>query len=248
MKYNPYSLNGKNILITGASSGIGKATAIECSKMGATLFITGRNEKRLLETYDSLQGENHKYFIADISSKEGISSLLNKLTALDGIVLAAGFVEMWPTMFATDERIEKIFRTNLYSPIEIIRSVIKMKLFKKGMSVVAIDSIAGTYDFSSGNCIYGAGKAALSSFLKYFVIEHSSKNIRINTISPGLILTPMHTDGVVDDEQLDKMVQKVPLKRWGLPEDIAYAAIYLLSDAASYLTGSDIKIDGGVSL
>lgn len=248
MNYNPFTLEGKTILVTGASSGIGKATSIECSKIGATLFITGRNEKRLLDTYNSLSGEGHKYFVADISSEEGISALINNLPALDGMVLAAGFVEMWPVMFATRERFEKLFETNLYSPIEILRTVIKKKLFNPGMSVVAIDSIAGTSDFAPGNSIYGTGKAALSSFLKYFVVEHSSKNIRLNTISPGLILTPMHTEGSVDEIQLQKIVEKVPLKRWGQPEEIAYAAIYLLSDAASYITGSDIKIDGGVTL
>lgn len=248
MNKNPFDLNGKTILVTGASSGIGRASAIECAKMGATLFITGRNEERLKYTYNKLQGTGHSFFVADLSSEEEIMQLIKRLPKLDGIVLAAGFVEMWPIMFATREKFEKIFATNLYSPIEILRMVIKKKLFNSGLSVVAIDSIAGTSDFAPGNSIYGTGKAALSSFLKYFVVEHSSKNIRVNTISPGLILTPMHTEGAVDEIQLQKIVEKVPLKRWGQPEDIAYAAVYLLSDASAYITGADIKIDGGVTL
>ncbi|MCM1142747.1 MAG: SDR family oxidoreductase [Muribaculum sp.] len=248
MSYNPFSLENKKILITGASSGIGKSCAIECSKMGAKLIITGRNEQRLNETMNSLEGVGHQTVLADVSTDDGVKSLVSTLPKLDGILLAAGIVEMWPVLFATRERFNKIFDTNLFSPIEIVRSIIKKKLYNPGLSVVAIDSIAGTTDFCPANGIYGAGKAALASFLKFVALENASKKIRINTISPGMILTPMHTGGAVEAEKLEETVDKVPLKRWGKPEDIAYGAIYLLSDASSYLTGSDIKIDGGYTI
>ncbi|MCM1483318.1 MAG: SDR family oxidoreductase [Muribaculaceae bacterium] len=248
MMKSPFSLKGKTILVTGASSGIGKEIAIQCSKSGANLIITGRNENRLNETLNSLDGSGHKGIIADLSGDEGISLLIKELPILDGVVLAAGFVEMWPTLFATRKRFESIFATNLFSPIEIVRSILKKKLFNPGFSIVAIDSIAGTCDFCPANGIYGAGKAALSSFLKYVAVEHASKSVRVNTISPGMILTPMHTGGAVEAEKLEETVSKVPLKRWGQPEDIAYAAIYLLSEASSYVTGTDIKVDGGYTL
>lgn len=245
---NPFSLVGKRILITGASSGIGKAIAQQCAKMGAKLVISGRNKERLDDTLSTLVGEEHLAIQADLDNETEIKLLVDKLPVLDGLVLAAGFVEMWPVLYATRERINKIFSTNLYSPLEIIRLVIKKKLFKPGFSIVAIDSIAGTTDFCPANGIYGAGKAALASFLKYVAIEMASKSIRVNTISPGMVLTPMHTNGAVNSEKLEETVGKVPLKRWGKPEDIAYGAIYLLSDAASYLTGTDICIDGGYTL
>lgn len=245
---NPFSLEGKTILVTGASSGIGKSIAIACSRMGANLIITARNEKRLYETFNSLEGDGHKAIIADLSTEMGLESLVRELARLDGVVLAAGFVEMWPVLFATREKIEKIYTTNLYAPIEILRSIIKKKLFNPGFSIVAIDSIAGTFEISPANSIYGSGKAALASFLKYVALEMASKKIRVNTISPGLILTPMHTNGTVEKEKLEEIVSKVPLGRWGIPEDISYAAVYLLSEASSYITGSDIKIDGGVTL
>ncbi len=248
MNYNPFSLTGKTVLITGASSGIGKSCAIECSKAGAKLIITGRNEQRLHETLNLLWGNEHQSIIADVSNDEGLKTLLSAIPKLDGVILAAGIVEMWPVLFATRERFNKIFNTNLFSPIEIVRSIIKKKLFNPGLSIVAIDSIAGTTDFCPANGIYGAGKAALASFLKFAALENASKKIRINTISPGMILTPMHTGGAVEAEKLEETVAKVPLKRWGIPEDIAYGAIYLLSDASSYLTGSDIKIDGGYTI
>lgn len=245
---NPFNLEGKTILVTGASSGIGKSIALECSKMGAKLIITARNEERLSETLNSLEGDGHKSIIADLSVENDIKKLIGELPKLDGLVLAAGFVEMWPVLFATRERIEKIYATNLYSPIEILRCVIKKKLFNLGFSVVAIDSIAGVSDISPANSIYGSGKAALASFLKYFALEMASKKIRINTISPGMILTPMHTNGAVEKEKLQETVSKVPLGRWGTPEDISYAAVYLLSNASSYITGTDIKVDGGCTL
>lgn len=248
MSYNPFSLVGKTILVTGASSGIGKACAIECSRAGAKLIITGRNEQKINDTFKNLDGKGHQSVIADLSKDEGIKSLISSLPKLDGVLLSAGIVEMWPVLFATREKFNKIFDTNLFSPIEIVRLIIKKKLFNPGLSVVAIDSIAGTTDFGPANGIYGAGKAALASFLKFVALENASKKIRVNTISPGMILTPMHTDGIVEAEKLEETVSKVPMKRWGMPEDIAYGAIYLLSDASSYLTGSDIKIDGGYTI
>lgn len=246
--FNPFSLEGKTILVTGASSGIGRAVAIEASKIGALVVITGRNQERLNETLSNLFGEGHIAIVSDLSSNEGITHLVNELPKLDGMVLAAGIVEMLPVLFATKEKFEKIFNTNLFSPIEIIRLAVKKKKLLPQSSIVVIDSIAGNDDFVVGNGIYGAGKAALKSYVKFCAIELVGKSIRINTVSPGLILTPMQTNGSISEEDLDKAIAKVPMKRWGRPEDIAYASIYLLSDASSYLTGSDIKVDGGYTI
>lgn len=247
-EFNPFSLNGKTILVTGASSGIGKEIAITCSKMGARVILTGRNKERLLETCNSIGQSDTECFIADLAVMDEINHLASELPPLDGIVLAAGIVEMWPISFAAPEKFHKIFQTNLFSPIELLRQIIKKKKFNKGLSVVAIDSIAGNEDFAVGNSIYGAGKAALKSFLKFFSLEMIEKGIRVNTISPGLILTPMQTKGAVCEDDLQKAINKVPMKRWGYPNDIAPAAVFLLSDASSYMTASDIKIDGGYTI
>ncbi len=248
MNRNPFSLEGKTILVTGASSGIGRQTAIECSKAGASLIITGRDESRLDDTMQCLAGGQHSAIVADVTSEDGLKGIISALPKLDGVVLAAGIVEMWPVLFASPKKFKKIYDTNLFAPIELLRLIVKQKLFNKGFSVVAIDSIAGSCDFAPANGIYGSGKAALLSFLKYFALETASKGIRVNTVSPGMILTPMHTNGAVDQAKLDETIAKVPLGRWGNPEDVAYAAIYLLSDASSYITGTDIKVDGGYSI
>lgn len=247
LQTSPFSLYKKTVLITGASSGIGKAIAIESSKMGATVIATGRNEERLSDTMNLLTGDGNKMIVADLSTEEGIEKIINGTPRLDGLVLCAGSVEMWPFQFATRKRIDKIFNINLFSPIELIRSILKKKKNNEIFSVVAIDSIAGSYDFKPGNAIYGSGKSALASFLKYVSIETASKGIRVNTVSPGWINTPMHdTDNESID--MDSIIMDVPMKRWGAPEEVAFASIFLLSDASSYITGTDIRIDGGYSL
>lgn len=245
--YDPFSLQGKTILVTGASSGIGKATAIECSKMGASVIITGRNKVRLDETFDQLYENQNKKILCDLSSDEGIKNLIDSIPKLDGIVLAAGIVEMLPATFATKDKITKIYSTNLFSPIEILRSVIRKKLYNKPFSAVGISSISSNV-VTPANGIYGSGKAALTSFFRYFAYEMAAKGVRINTISPGMIHTPMHTEGVVEKERLEEEVDRIPMKRWGLPIEIAQAAVFLLSNASSYITGTDIWIDGGASL
>lgn len=246
--FNPFSLKGKTVLITGASSGIGRETAILCSKMGANVVITGRNLERLEETRSQMKDETIRLISLDLSTSAGLCELIEFLPKLDGIVLAAGIVEMYPIQFATQERFQNIFQTNFFSQIELLRLVVKKKKYVKGLSIVVIDSIAGNEDFVVGNSIYGSAKAALKSFMKFFSLEMVGKGIRVNTVSPGLILTPMQTKGAVSEQDLEKAIEKIPMKRWGYPADISPAIVFLLSDASSYMTASDIKIDGGYTI
>lgn len=246
--YNPFTLENKTILVTGASSGIGKAIAIECSRMGANVILSGRDENRLRETLDQMTGSGHLFKSGDLTDNDFLTELVSELPPLDGVALCAGLVKTVPTLFATKEKFADIYNTNLFSTIELLRLIIKKKKFNKGLSVVALSSIAGNVDIAPGNGIYGSGKAALSSFMKYMALETASKKIRINTISPGFIRTPMHDAGAISDDQINKVTDSIPMKRWGEPKDIAYPAIFLLSEASSYITGADIKIDGGFSI
>lgn len=248
-KEYPYRLDGKTILVTGASSGIGMATAIQCANFGAKVIITGRNEARLKETYRNLSGEGHQMVVLDLSTIDGINTLVDKIQNLDGAVLAAGIVKMCPVKLASRKKVEEIYNINLFSPIELMRLIIKKKLYNKGFSGIFLGSTDGVHAYGLYNGIYGSGKAALTSFSKYFALEYGGIGIRINTISPGLILTPMHTEGAVEMDRLEMVAQNgVPLKKWGKPEDVAYAAVYLLSDASGFVTGSDIRVDGGSSI
>lgn len=243
--YNPFSLEGKTVLVTGASSGIGRATAVECSRMGATVVITGRNVERLQETYDTLEGAGHRQVIADLSEQEGIDLLAGQLPPLDGAVLCAGRGLTLPVKFSTRKKFDEIFNVNFFSPAETARLLYKKKILKPESSLVFIATIGGIYSFKYGNGIYGTSKAALNSFMQYCAKEFASRLIRVNCICPGMVETPLIHGGTITEEQLERYKAKYPLRRFGHPEDIAYSAVYLLSDASSWLTGQDIVIDGG---
>lgn len=246
MSYNPFTLEGKTILITGASSGIGKSTAIECSKMGARVIITGRNADRLKETFDSLDGDNHQIFAIDLVSENGINDLIEFIPSLDGAVLSAGIGRILPIKFSSIEKFEEIYKTNLFAQTELTRQLIKKKKILKGGSIVFISSMGGSKSFNPGNMIYGTSKAALNSFMKFCSIEFSHLNIRFNSICPGMVETPLIRKGTITEEQYDIYKNQYALKRFGKPEEIAYGAIYLLSNASAWITGFCLFIDGGM--
>lgn len=249
--YNPYSLEGKTILVTGASSGIGKATAIEASKLGATVVITARDTVRLQETFDQLEGHGereHKQIIADITDENQLSTLLTEVPTLQGLVLCAGKGLTLPIQFATREKFDDIFNVNFFAPVELLRMLFKKKKLEKESSVVMLASLGGTQIFSGGNGIYGASKSALNTVMKFAAKEFASRKVRVNSICPGMVDTPLIHRGTISDEQLLEDQKRYPLGRYGKPEDIAYAAIYLLSDASSWITGQDFVLDGGVSI
>lgn len=247
--YNPFSLSGKTILITGASSGIGQATAIECSKLGAKVLITGRNEERLQETLAMMDGSEHQYFIADLSVEEDIDKLVTKLPVIDGLVNNAGFNIMSPIPFVNSDKANSMMQVNLIAPILLIQKVVKKKRISKGASIVFTSSISGYGCTAPGNSLYSASKGGLSAFMKNAALELSAKNIRCNAVLPGMVETPLK-DGKssITAEQWEINRQLYPLKRFGSPLDVALAIVYLLSDASSWMTGSELIIDGGRTL
>ena len=246
--YNPYSLQGKTILVTGASSGIGQATAIECSRMGAKLIITGRNEERLQQTFDSLVGEGHQQIAIDISNVDGVLGLVDNVSAVDCLFNNAGVSTTKPIGFIVEKEIERLFDTNVKAPILLTNMLVKKKKINKGGSIVFTSSI-GRYVVTPGNNLYAATKGALSAFMKGAAVELASKKIRCNAVLPGMIETPIMTGkGAISDEQWEINKQRYPLKRFGSPEEVAWLVIYLFSDASQFITGSEFVIDGGRSL
>lgn len=250
MNYNPFSLEGKTILVTGASSGIGQETAIACSRMGARLVVTARDRERLQATVDQLDNADadHLQFLADMTSRDEVERLVASLPALDGAVLCAGNSTTLPLQFGTREKFDAMFEVNFFAPVELMRLMYKKKSLNKGASVVLIASIGGTHSFMPGNGVYGASKAALNSVMKYAAREYASRKVRVNSICPGMVDTPLIHRGTITEEQLAEDAKKYPLGRYGQPQDIANGAIYLLSDASSWLTGHDLVIDGGFSI
>lgn len=248
---NPFSLEGKTILVTGSSSGIGRGIAIECSKMGAEVILNGRNVDRLNETLRMLEGEGHQILSADISKQEEIDRLVAEVPSLDGCVLCAGIPQVCPVKHFKRNDIEDILSVNTVAPIMITSGLLKKKKIRKGSSVVLIESISGVYVGTKGDVSYNASKAALNGFLKGSALELAAQGIRINAINPGLVPTNilnLTNEMFAESHHTDIMVNSYPLKRYGTPEDIAYGAIYLLSDASSWVTGTNLVIDGGYLL
>lgn len=245
---NPFSLTGKTVFITGASSGIGKAVAIECSKMGASVIITGRNSARLTETYEKLAGTGHEQIEGDLRESADLKRIIEKLPSLDGVVHSAGIAKLVPTSFLTEEVISDVMGINFNAPLMLTQQLLRQKKINRNSSIVFISSISGTLCSSVGGSIYSASKGAVNGLIKGMALDLAPKSIRVNSVTPGMVDTKIFSDGAITDEQLQEDMKRYPLKRYGKPEEIAYSVIYLLSDASSWVTGSNLLIDGGYTL
>lgn len=252
MSYNPFSLSGKTILVTGASSGIGRATAIECSKLGANVFITGRNEHRLQETLtllDKTEGQTHQMLIADLSAEDELEGFVSQLPVLDGVSSNAGISRTILIKFMKQDSLENIWNINTASHVNLAKLLFKKKKLNQYSSYVFTASIGGITNFSLGNSVYGMSKAAINSFMKFCAVEFSSRFIRCNCVCPGMIVTPMTQESnSFSKEDYEKDAEKYLLKRYGKPEEVAHSIAFLLSDASSFITGSSLIVDGGGSV
>lgn len=248
--YNPFSLEGKTILVTGASSGIGRGIAIECAKMGSKVVLSGRNEARLQETLASLEGDGHVVSCGDLNSEDIRNEIVSNIPTLNGVVHCAGISQIKMAKFMDLPSLEGIFQTNVFSPLMLNSLLLKKKLIQKNASIIFISSISGVYRSQIGEGGYGATKAALAGYVKCLALELSTLGIRVNTIHPGVVETPLLevSNCIFGEEELEALREKYPLKRLGRPEDIARCAVYLLSDASGWMTGSNILIDGGFTL
>lgn len=247
MSYNPFSLSGKTILVTGASSGIGQETAIECSRMGAKVVISGRNPDRLQETFNHLEGENHLQVIADLNKEEDILKLVDACPPLDGVVNNAGRGKSKPVQFIKKEDLQDVFDTNLFGVVLLTKSLLKKKKILYGASLVFTSSIS-TYISAPGLAIYASSKAAITAFMRTCALELGIKGIRSNAILPGMVETRLINSGTYTDVDRQKDLEFYPLRRYGMPSDISKAIIFFLSDASSWVTGAELVVDGGRSL
>lgn len=241
--FNPFTLVGKQILVTGASSGIGKGIAIACAKMGATVIVTGRNVERLNETLSQLPEGDHKAISADLTKAEDIDRLVNELPKLDGIVQCAGVGSRIPCKQIRHEDIAYVMQPNMEAPILLQSAILSRKKINNSASVIYIASRAYQSP-SMGNAIYSASKGAIVSYAKCLALELAPRLIRVNCICPGMVWTDLITNDV-DKETLEQAQLQYPLKRFGQVDDVANLAIYLLSDASSWMTGGAIDISGG---
>lgn len=243
--FNPFSLTGKQILVTGASSGIGRGIAIACSKMGASVIINGRNEQRLSETMSEMEGDENLSLAADLSNSISLVEMISRLPKLDGVVHCAGIGQRILCKQLQEQDLDTIMNVNFKAPVMLQAELLKQKKINRGASIVFISSIASDSP-SIGNAVYSASKGAIISYANCLALELAPRQIRVNCILPAMVWTDLIFKGGVTEEVLKEDEKKYPLKRYGKPEDIANLSIYLLSNAAAWMTGSSIKITGGV--
>lgn len=242
--FNPFSLEGKTILVTGASSGIGQSIAITISKMGGNVIISGRNEEKLQKTLLMMAGNQNQIIAADLTQKESIDNLAGNVPQLDGIVHCAGIGHRMPAKMISENDINTVMSANFTGAVLLQASLLMNKKVKKDSSIVFIASKAADYP-SPGNAVYSASKGALISYARCLALELAPRGIRVNCICPAMVWTDLIMQNEVTLEQLKESEKSYPLKRYGNPEDVANLAIYLLSDASSWMTNSSIDLTGG---
>lgn len=245
---NPFTLEGKTILVTGASSGIGKATAIACARMGAYVVLTGRNEERLQDTLLQIEDSTRGLIIvADLCQQEGINKLVDGLPELDGAFLCAGVSDTTPVKYLTEEAIQRVLSINLESPMLLTQRLLLKKKIRKGAALVYMSSM-GAEQVAPGLGIYAASKNGINAFMRAVAAEQASRKVRANAVMAGMVKTELiGTLSQLAEEDIKRDEAKYPLG-YGSPDDVAYAVIYLLSDASRWMTGNVIKLDGGSSL
>ena len=248
--YNPFSLEGKTILVTGGGGGIGSAVARTCAALGGRIVLTDIRNDALTNALDSLpepsSDEPHLSFVCDLTDSAQLAQLVEFCPPLDGVVCNAGVMKLTLTQFITEEELTRVQKINLNAPILLTRSLLKKKRVKKGGSIVFTASAAGVYRVSIGNGIYATTKCGIDAFMRTVALEVGSKGIRCNSVNPGMVETALIDS--FSEEEKEKERQNYPLRRFAKPEDIAYGVAYLLSDASSFVTGTALKIDGGMTL
>ena len=241
-----FSLAGKTILVTGASSGIGRAIAIACAQAGATVVLNGRNQERLQATLDALAGDGHQVVAADLTIAEQRSALAGQVPVLDGVVHCAGIGSRVLCKMLEEQDVNRVMQANFEAPVLLQAELLREKKIAKEASIVFIASAAATMP-SVGNAIYSASKAATIAYAKCLAQELANRKIRVNCISPAMVWTDLALVGATE-EQLREAEQNYPLKRYAQPEDIAGLAIYLLSDSSNWVTGSNYEMTGGTQV
>ncbi len=239
-----FSLAGKTVLVTGASSGIGRAIAVNCAGQGANVVLTGRSVSRLEETMEMmLEREHHSIIPADLTDTLQRQTIVKQVPVLDGVVHCAGIGSRVVCKMLEKQDVAKVMQPNFEAPVLLQAELLREKKIAKGASIVFMASTAATMP-SVGNAIYSASKAAIIAYAKCLAQELAAKRVRVNCISPAMVWTDLTLAGATK-EQLREAEQNYPLKRYAQPEDITPMVVYLLSDAASWVTGSNYELTGG---
>jgi NAD(P)-dependent dehydrogenase (short-subunit alcohol dehydrogenase family) len=244
---HPFDLTGRTILVTGATAGLGRQTAISVSQMGARVVVTGRNEERLADTFSRLQGDDHISVSAELAQEETRCALVNKLPPLDGIAHCAGVTLLHPFKFSDERRFREVYAANVEAPLFVTQGLFKSKRLKPGASIVFVSSISPKVG-TKGHAIYSGSKAAVHGISRVLAHELASSKIRSNCVSPGMVQTEVAVGmaNQISPELLALDEARYPLG-YGTPEDVANAIIFLLAPASKWITGIDLIMDGGLT-
>lgn len=245
---NPFSVEGKTILITGAASGIGKATALQCAEMGAKVILLDLNEDGLNATKSEISEGRAESYAINLTDFDALCEMVANLPKLDGVVSNAGIFYSMMAKLSDKKDMEKIFEINTFSHINLLQQLMEQKKLNKGASIVITSSMSGVFCGAVGGSLYGATKSALAGYAKALAIELAPRGIRVNTVHPGMINTPLIHSVALSQDVLDEDKKNYPLGRYGEPEEVAYSIVYLLSDATKWMTGTQLLIDGGFSV
>lgn len=250
MSNNPFSLYGKTIVVTGASSGIGQQCAITCSQLGAKVVLLARNQQRLAETLSQMDGKGHLAVSFDLTDFDGLKNKVKEIVSevgpVDGLVNCAGISTTLPLKLMNAQKMDEFFHTNVFSAIELTRYFCQMgNVRKEGASIIFLSSIMGIAG-DNGKSLYSMTKGALLSAVRSLACEYARRKIRFNAISPGAILTPINQDlPHMKNPEARATLEAKHLLGLGETSDIANACVYLLSDASRWVTGQNLIVDGG---
>ena len=245
--FNPYSLEGKTILITGAASGIGKETSIESSKMGAKIVAADVNADGLKALLPQLEGGGHQVFAGNLCDENFLKTLADNTPVLNGVFLCAGVSDTTLVKFLTEEKIDRVFDINVKAPVMMLKHLLKKKKLAESSSLVWMSSY-GAEKVEPGLGIYAASKSAVNGFMRAYAKELIGRKIRSNSIMPMMIKTELiSTLTTISDEDWKKQEELYPLG-FGAPQDVARVAMFLFSDASPWITGTQFKMGGGSDL
>jgi NAD(P)-dependent dehydrogenase (short-subunit alcohol dehydrogenase family) len=243
----PFHLTGKRVLVTGASSGIGREICVRIADMGGIVVATGRDQRRLDETLTLLGGTGHRAVTADLTLAAERAALVGELSSLHGIVHSAGLMKQVPFRFLSEKHLRDMSLMNYEAPMLITQAILRGKALDDGGSIVFISSTAASLG-AKALAAYSASKAAITAAMRVLALEVAPRRIRANCVAPAMVETPMavQTGDTVSAETMNEHRKLYPLG-FGLPDDVANAAVFLLSDASKRITGTTLVVDGGYS-